>query len=46
MEYEDNYWSEDAIVMERNSRDLAPRSRRIDKNAEAICRVFNNSVHS
>jgi cystathionine gamma-synthase len=36
-QYEDNYWAEDAIVMERNSRDFVSRSDRINRNAEAIC---------
>lgn len=35
--YEDNYWAEDVIVMERNSRDFASRINRINSNAEAIC---------
>ena len=36
-EYEDTYWPEDAIFMERNSRDFITRIRRINANAEAIC---------
>ncbi|KAJ9604140.1 Cystathionine gamma-synthase [Cladophialophora chaetospira] len=35
-EYEDNYWAEDAVFMERNSRDFIPRSERINVNAEAV----------
>ena len=35
--YEDTYWPEDAIYMERNSRDFTSRVRRINGNAEAIC---------
>ncbi|KAJ9494161.1 Cystathionine gamma-synthase [Exophiala xenobiotica] len=35
-EYEDNYWAEDAVFMERNSRDFISRSERINGNAEAI----------
>ncbi|KAK7685444.1 hypothetical protein QCA50_011307 [Cerrena zonata] len=35
--FEDTYFDEDAIYMERNSRDLARRIRIIDKNAEAVC---------
>jgi cystathionine gamma-synthase len=35
-EYEDNYWAEDAVFMERNSRDFRPRIARINTNAEAI----------
>ncbi|KAK6346999.1 hypothetical protein TWF696_007090 [Orbilia brochopaga] len=37
---EDNYWGEDAIVMERNSRDFASRVLRINKNAEALADLF------
>lgn len=37
VEYEDNYWAEDALFMERNSRDFVSRIARINKNAEAIC---------
>ena len=35
-EYEDNYWAEDAVFMERNSRDFIPRSERINRTAEAV----------
>ena len=35
-DYEDNYWPEDAIHMERNSRDFVQRIDRINTNAEAI----------
>ena len=38
--YDDHYWAEDAIVMERNSRDFASRIQRINENAEAICEVL------
>ncbi|RDA90345.1 hypothetical protein CP533_4135, partial [Ophiocordyceps camponoti-saundersi (nom. inval.)] len=41
--YEDAYWPEDMIFMERNSRDFLPRVRRINVNAEAICRVLRGS---
>ena len=37
-DYEDNYWPEDAIYMERNSRDFVSRVDRINTNAEAICK--------
>ena len=37
LDYEDNYWPEDAIYMERNSRDFISRIDRINTNAEAIC---------
>lgn len=36
-DYEDIYWPEDAIYMERNSRDFISRIDRINTNAEAIC---------
>lgn len=39
-EYEDNYWAEDAIFMERNSRDFVSRIDRINANAEAVCEVL------
>ena len=45
-EYEDNYWAEDAIFMERNSRDFVTRIDRINDNAEAICEVLNASPSS
>ena len=38
--YEDTYWPEDAIFMERNSRDFITRVERINANAEAICGVL------
>ena len=41
--YEDNYWPEDAIVMERNSRDFISRISRINNNAEAICETLLDS---
>ena len=42
-DYEDNYWLEDAIFMERNSRDFVSRIERINTNAEAICDVLKGS---
>lgn len=39
-EHEDNYWAEDAIFMERNSRDFVSRIDRINANAEAVCEVL------
>ncbi|RMZ85407.1 hypothetical protein DV737_g718, partial [Chaetothyriales sp. CBS 132003] len=39
-EYEDNYWAEDAVFMERNSRDFIPRIHRINANTEAIAKVL------
>ena len=35
-EYEDNYWAEDAVFMERNSRDFISRIERVNINAECI----------
>ncbi|KAF8546477.1 PLP-dependent transferase [Imleria badia] len=35
--YEDTYFNEDALFMERNSRDFAQRIQTIDDNAQAIC---------
>jgi cystathionine gamma-synthase len=40
-EYEDTFWAEDAIFMERNSRDFATRAARINANAEAICDLLS-----
>jgi cystathionine gamma-synthase len=42
-EYEDTYWPEDVMFMERNSRDFASRIDRINANAEAICEVLRSS---
>ncbi|KAK3044629.1 hypothetical protein LTS18_000776, partial [Coniosporium uncinatum] len=39
-EYENNYWPEDAVFLERNSRDFVSRIERINVNAEAICDVL------
>ncbi|KAK0714287.1 pyridoxal phosphate-dependent transferase [Apiosordaria backusii] len=41
--YEDTYWPEDVMFMERNSRDFASRIERINANAEAICDVFREN---
>lgn len=35
-EYEDNYWAEDAVFMERNSRDFVSRIGRVNSNAEIM----------
>ncbi|KAL9025733.1 MAG: hypothetical protein Q9196_005495, partial [Gyalolechia fulgens] len=45
VEYEDNYWAEDALFMERNSRDFVSRIARININAEAICDSLKASKH-
>ena len=39
-EYEDNYWAEDIMFMERNSRHFVPRIEKINENAEAICDIL------
>lgn len=39
-DYEDNYWAEDIMFMERNSRDFVTRIEKINDNAEAICNVL------
>ena len=41
--YEDNYWAEDAVFMERNSRDFVRRIERINENAEAIATRLQQS---
>lgn len=38
--FEDTYWAEDVVFMERNSRDFVTRIDRVNANAEAICRVL------
>jgi cystathionine gamma-synthase len=40
VEYEDDYWAEDALFMERNSRDFVSRIERINHNTEAICDIL------
>ncbi|KAF4636143.1 hypothetical protein G7Y89_g1946 [Cudoniella acicularis] len=40
VQYEDNYWAEDAIFMERNSRHFVSRIERINDNAEVICDIL------
>jgi cystathionine gamma-synthase len=42
-DYKDNYWAEDAIFMERNSRDFVSRIQRINFSAEAICNTLRAS---
>ena len=36
-EFEDLMWCEDALFLERNSRNFKPRSKIINANAEALC---------
>jgi cystathionine gamma-synthase len=38
--YEDTYWPEDAIFLERNSRDFQSRIERINANSEAVAEVL------
>lgn len=42
-QYEDTFWSEDAIYLERNSRDFAARNQKINLNAEAVAELFHES---
>lgn len=39
-EYDDTYWPEDAVFMERNSRDFAARIARVNTNSEAIAELL------
>lgn len=36
-QYEDTYWGEDSVFMERNSRNFIPRVHTINENTEALC---------
>ncbi|KAI0453984.1 pyridoxal phosphate-dependent transferase [Xylaria acuta] len=38
--FEDTYWAEDVVFMERNSRDFITRIDRVNTNAELICDVL------
>ena len=40
--YEDIYWMEDAIYLERNSRDFAPRVHKINRNSEILCEFLRS----
>lgn len=42
-EFEDNFWAEDALFLERNSRDFAERSVRIDQTALATVDLLQES---
>ena len=44
LQYEDNYWAEDAVFMERNSRDFISRIERINLNAEVIAAKLSSSA--
>jgi cystathionine gamma-synthase len=39
--YEDTYWPEDALFMERNSRDYQSRIARTNRNSEMLCDVLS-----
>ncbi|KAA8566320.1 hypothetical protein EYC84_008909 [Monilinia fructicola] len=41
-EYEDNYWAEDVMFMERNSRHFVSRIEKINDNAEVICEILRS----
>ncbi|KAF2664906.1 cystathionine gamma-synthase-like protein [Microthyrium microscopicum] len=41
-DYEDTYWAEDAIFLERNSRDVAYRVQRVNVNAEAVAELLQS----
>lgn len=43
--YEDNYWAEDAVFMERNSRDFVSRIERININADSVARRLQESEY-
>ncbi|KAG0647171.1 O-succinylhomoserine (thiol)-lyase [Hyphodiscus hymeniophilus] len=42
-EYVDNYWAEDVLFMERNSRHFVSRIGKINDNAETICDILRAS---
>lgn len=41
--YEDLYWAEDALYLERNSRDFEDRAKIIDQNAEEVVKLLQES---
>lgn len=41
--YEDTYWAEDALYLERNSRDFVERSKRINENAAKVVDLLVSS---
>merc|ERR1712093_414115 len=45
MGYEDNYWAEDAVFMERNSRDFVSRIERVNVNSEAVASILKDDVN-
>lgn len=42
-DYEDFFWDQDAIYLERNSRDFQGRSQIMNKNAEEVLKLFQSS---
>ncbi|EFR02777.1 cystathionine gamma-synthase [Nannizzia gypsea CBS 118893] len=42
-EYEDDYWAEDAVFLERNSRDFVCRVERINRSAEILTSLLESS---
>ncbi|KAH7919303.1 PLP-dependent transferase [Leucogyrophana mollusca] len=44
--YEDNFFTEDALFMERNSRDFAQRIKIIDSNTHAVCAFLHSRSQS
>lgn len=42
-EYEDNLWAEDAVFLERNSRDFVSRIEKINKTTEELTEMLRNS---
>lgn len=40
--YEDVFWAQDALVMERNSRDFAERSRKVNENTLEVVKFLTN----
>lgn len=42
-EFDDMFWAEDALYLERNSRDFADRSKRIDENASYAVKLLMDS---
>jgi cystathionine gamma-synthase len=41
--YEDVFWPQDAVFLERNSRDFIPRIHRVNTNAETVCTILLSS---
>lgn len=44
LEYEDNLWAEDAVFLERNSRDFVSRIAKINETTEATTALLRNSA--